>query len=97
MMRPRFLLTDTQHWASGRVLEAWSYRWAAEIFHEFGKQVTRLVAAQVRKEEAVTHHCRMSCVAQSLLQRASASGSTSERVAFAKGESTCGQQVWTIA
>jgi hypothetical protein len=68
-----------------------------EIFHAFGKPGTGLEAAQVRKEEAVTRHCRLSCVAQSLLQRVPASGSTSERFAFAKGESTCGQQVWTIA
>jgi hypothetical protein len=55
---PRFLLTDAQHWESGRVIETWSYRWASEIFHEFGKQVTGLEAAQVRKEEAVTRHFR---------------------------------------
>ena len=33
-------------------VETWNIRWAAEIFHEFGKQVTGLEAAQVRKEEA---------------------------------------------
>ncbi len=53
---PRFLLTDALHWDSGRVIETWSYRWAAEIFHEFGKQVTGWEAAQVRKEEAVKRH-----------------------------------------
>jgi len=94
---PRFLLTDAQHWESGRVLETWSYRWAAEIFHEFGKQVTGLEAAQVRKEEAVTRHFRLSCVAQSLVQRVPASGSTSDRFAFAQGETTVGQRVRTIA
>jgi hypothetical protein len=94
---PRFLLTDAQHWESGRVMETWNYRWAAEIFHEFGKQVTGLEAAQVRKEEAVTRHCRLSCVAQSLVQRAPASGSTSDRFAFAQGEDTVGQRVRTIA
>jgi hypothetical protein len=93
---PRFLLTDARHWESGRVLETWSYRWAAEIFHEFGKQVTGLEAAQVRKEEAVKRHFRLSCVAQSLLQGASASGTETERFAFAKGETTFGQRVRTI-
>jgi hypothetical protein len=94
---PRFLLTDALHWDSGRVIETWSYRWAAEIFHEFGKQVTGLEAAQVRKEEAVKRHFRLSCVAQSLLQQAPASGSATERVAFAQGAMTIGQKVRTIA
>jgi hypothetical protein len=93
---PRFLLTDARHWESGRVLETWSYRWAAEIFHEFGKQVTGLEAAQVRKEEAVTRHFRLSCVAQSLLQGTPASGTETEKFAFAKGETTFGQRVRTI-
>jgi hypothetical protein len=94
---PRFLLTDALHWESGRVIETWSYRWAAEIFHEFSKQVTGLEASQVRKEEAVTRHFRLSCVAQSLVQRAPASGMASERFAFAQGQSTVGQRVRTIA
>jgi hypothetical protein len=94
---PRFLLTDALYWESGRVIETWSYRWSSEIFHEFGKQVTGLEAAQVRKEEAVTRHFRLSCVAQSLLQRAPASGSTSERFTFAQGEPTVGQKIRTIA
>jgi hypothetical protein len=94
---PRFLLTDAQHWESGRVIETWSYRWAAEVFHEFSKQVTGLEAAQVRKEEAVRRHFRLSCVAQSLVQRARASGVESERFAFAQGQSTVGQRVRTIA
>jgi hypothetical protein len=94
---PRFFLTDALHWESGRVLETWSYRWAAEIFHEFAKQVTGLEAAQVRKEEAVTRHFRLSCVAQSLLQRTPASGAETERFAFARGEKTVGQRIRTIA
>lgn len=94
---PRFLLTDARHWESGRVIETWSYRWAAEIFHEFSKQVTGLEASQVRKEEAVTRHFRLSCVAQSLVQRVHASGMASERFRFAQGESTVGQRVRTIA
>ena len=94
---PRFLLTDALHWESGRVIETWSYRWAAEIFLEFGKQVTGLEAAQVRKEEAVKRHFRLSCVAQSLLQQAPASGAETERFAFAQGTITIGQRVRTIA
>jgi hypothetical protein len=93
---PRFLVTDALHWESGRVIETWSYRWASEIFHEFGKQVTGLEAAQVRKEEAVTRHFRLSCVAQSLVQRAPASESTSERYAFAEGQITYGQKCRAI-
>jgi hypothetical protein len=68
-----------------------------EIFHEFGKQGTGLEAAQVRKEEAVTCHFRLSGVAQSLLQRTPVAGSTLERCAFAQGESTVGQKVRAIA
>ena len=94
---PRFLVTDALHWESGRVMETWSYRWASEIFHEFSKQVTGLEAAQVRKEEAVQRHFRLSCVAQSLIQQASASGAETERFAFAKGETTFGQRCRTIA
>jgi hypothetical protein len=94
---PRFLLSDALHWESGRVIETWSYRWAAEIFHEFSKQVTGLEASQVRKEEAVNRHFRLSCVAQSLVQRAPASGVESERFAFAQGKNTVGQRVRTIA
>jgi hypothetical protein len=94
---PRFLLTDALHWESGRVLETWSYRWTSEIFHEFAKQVTGLEAAQVRKEEAVKRHFRLSCVAQSLLQQAPAAGAETERFAFAQGAMTIGQKVRAIA
>src|ERR671936_1723383 len=78
MDEPRFLVTEALPWESGRVIETWSYRWASEIFHEFAKQVTGLEAAQVRKEEAVTRHFRLSCVAQSLVQRTPTSPSASE-------------------
>jgi hypothetical protein len=89
---PRFLVTDALHWESGRTIETWSFRWAAEVFHEFSKQGTGLEAAQVRNEEAVTRHLRLSCLAQSLLQRAPTVASTSEQFAFAKGETTFGQR-----
>lgn len=89
---PRFFITDAHHWESGRILEIWSYRWASEVFHEFGKQEAGLEAAQVRKEEAVKRHFRLSCVAQSLLQRVNPAVSTSEKFAFARGVSTVGQK-----
>jgi hypothetical protein len=89
---PRFLVTDALHWESGRIIETWSFRWAAEVFHEFSKQGTGLEAAQVRNEEAVNRHLRLSCLAQSLLQRTPAVASTSEQFAFAKGEPTFGQR-----
>jgi hypothetical protein len=93
---PRFFVTDAKHWESTRILETWSYRWASEVFHEFDKQVCGMEAAQVRKEEAVTRHFRLSCVAQSLIQRAPAGVSTSERYAFAEGRTTFGQKCRAI-
>jgi len=89
---PRFLVTDALHWESGRIIETWSFRWAAEVFHEFSKQGTGLEAAQVRNEEAVKRHLRLSCLAQSILQRTPTIASTSEQFAFAKGEKTFGQR-----
>jgi hypothetical protein len=93
---PRFLVTDALHWESGRMIETWSFRWAAEVFHEFSKQGTGLEAAQVRNEEAVNRHLRLSCLAQSLLQRTPTVASTSEQFAFAKGEHTFGQRCHAI-
>jgi hypothetical protein len=93
---PRFLLTDALHWESGRIIETWSFRWAAEVFHEFSKQGAGLEAAQVRNEEAVNRHLRLSCLAQSLLQRTPTIASTSEQFAFAKGETTFGQRCRAI-
>ena len=77
---PRYLITDALHWEGGRMLQTWSYRWSSELFHEFGKQGTGLESAQVRNEEAVKRHLRLSCVAQSLLQNLTVSPSTSEPV-----------------
>ena len=94
--KPRFLVADAFHWESGRIIETWSFRWAAEVFHEFSKQGTGLEAAQVRNEEAVKRHLRLSCLAQSLLQRTPTIASTSEQFAFAKGEITFGQRCRTI-
>jgi hypothetical protein len=99
---PQYLLSSAKHWDSGRVIETWSYPriredWSSEVFHEFAKQVTGLESSQVRKEEAVKRHFRLSCVSQSLIQRASAAASESERYEFAKGEVTFGQRCRTIA
>ena len=94
---PRYLLTSAKHWNSGRTIETWSYRWSSEVFHEFTKQVTGLESSQVRKEEAVKRHFRLSCVSQSLIQRASAPVSKSERFEFARGKATFGQRCRTIA
>jgi len=93
---PRFLVSDAVHWESGRIIETWSFRWAAEVFHEFSKQGTGLEAAQVRNEEAVKRHLRLSCLAQSILQRTPTIASTSEQFAFAKGEKTFGQRCRAI-
>ena len=93
---PRCLLTDAVHWEIGRIIETWSFRWAAEVFHEFSKQGCGLEAAQVRNEEAVNRHLRLSCLAQSLLQRTPTVVSTSEQFAFAKGEKTFGQRCHAI-
>src|SRR5216684_2139823 len=89
---PRFLVTEALHWESGRIIETWSFRWAAEVFPEFSKQGTGLDAAQVRNEEAVKRHFRLSCLAQSLRQRTPTVASTSEQFALAKGERTFGQR-----
>jgi hypothetical protein len=94
---PRFFVTDAKHGESTRILETWSYRWTSEVFHEFDKQVCGMEAAQGRKEEAVTRHFRLSCVAQSLLQRAPAVASKSARYAFAEGHSTFGQKCRVIS
>jgi dsDNA-binding SOS-regulon protein len=94
---PRYLLTSANHWNSGRTIQTWSYRWSSEVFHEFAKQVTGFESSQVRKEEAVKRHFRLSCVSQSLIQRASAVVSESERYEFAKGKTTFGQRCRTIA
>jgi hypothetical protein len=94
--KTRFLVADALHWESGRMIETWSFRWAAEVFHEFSKQGTGLEAAQVRNEEAVKRHLRLSCLAQSILQRTPTIASTSEQFAFAKGEITFGQRCRTI-
>jgi len=94
---PSFYITDALHWEGGRMLETWSYRWSSEIFHEFGKQVTGMESAQLREEEGIKRHFRLSCVAQSLIQRAPVGKSKSEKFQFAKGEATIGQRCRTIA
>src|SRR5215510_5018793 len=48
-------------------------------------------------EGQVKRHFRLSCVAQSLVQRAACSGGKSERFEFADEKATVGQKVYTIA
>jgi hypothetical protein len=74
------------------VIQSWSDRWASEVFQEFGKQGCGLRSAQVRQEEAVSRHFRLSWVAQSVVQGAPAVASTSERYVFAAGKQTYGQK-----
>ncbi len=94
---PRFLVTDALHWESKRVIETWSYRWPVEIFHEFSKQFTGLESSQVRNSEAVKRHFCLSCVAHSLLQRATCQGGKSERFKFAREAQTIGQKLYTLS
>ena len=54
-------------------------------------------AAQGRQEAAVTRHFRLSCGAQSLLQRTPAVPSKSERDPFAEGRMTFGQKCRAIS
>jgi hypothetical protein len=94
---PQYLITNALHWEGTKAIQTWSYRWTSEVFHEFGKQSTGFESAQVRKEEAVKRHFRLSCVAQSILQRVVPEASTSEKFAFADGDITCGQRLKAIA
>jgi hypothetical protein len=94
---PQYLVTNALHWEGTKAIQTWSYRWTSEVFHEFGKQCTGFESAQVRKEEAVKRHFRLSCVAQSILQRVLPEVSTSEKFAFADGAVTCGQRLKAIA
>jgi hypothetical protein len=93
---PQYLVTNAVHWEGTKAIQTWSYRWPSEVFHEFGKQCAGFESAQVRKEEAVTRHFRLSCVAQSILQRVVTEASTSEKFAFADGVVTCGQRLKAI-
>lgn len=94
--KPRFLLADALHWDITRIIRTWNYRWSVEVFHEFAKQITGLESSQVRKEEAVKRHFRLSCVAQSLLQRVTCLGQKSERFKFAQEKQTIGQCVYSL-
>lgn len=93
---PRFLLTDALHWEITRIIQTWDYRWSVEVFHEFTKQITGLESSQVRNSEAVKRHFRLSCVAQSLLQRVTCHGQKSERFKFAKEKQTIGQRIYSL-
>lgn len=94
---PRFLLTDALHWESKRVMETWQFRSRIGDLSRVRQAGDRVGVGSGTQGVAVTRHFRLSCVAQSLIQRASASGSTSERFEFAKGHPTFGQRCRTIA
>lgn len=79
------------------MMERGRSRWVLDILHVFGTQGTGLEAAQGRTEAAVKRHRRFRGVAQSLVPRVPASGSTSDRLACAQGEDTVGPRVRTIA
>lgn len=81
--KPRFLITSALHWEAKRILTSSRYRWPCELFPEFSKQSVGFEAAQVRKEEAVKRHFRLSCVAQTLLQDITKPASTSDKFTFA--------------
>ncbi|MFM7449109.1 MAG: hypothetical protein ACKO24_10985 [Leptolyngbyaceae cyanobacterium] len=53
-------------------------------------------SAQVRNEDAVKRHFRLSCVARSILQRATCSSTQSEKFQFAQGQQTVGQKHHTL-
>jgi hypothetical protein len=65
---------------------------ASEIFHEFGPQGCGWASAQVRQEQAVTRHFRLSWVAPSWVPLAPGAESTSQSYAFAAGQTTYGQK-----
>ncbi len=58
----------------------------------------RLVWSRLRyaSSEAVKRHFRLSCVAQSLLQRVACSGVKSERFKFAEERQTVGQKLYSL-
>ncbi|MEP0819963.1 MULTISPECIES: hypothetical protein [Trichocoleus] len=62
----------------------------------FALQVAGFEAAQVRNQEAVKRHFRLSCLAQSLLQQATCQGRKSERFVFAKNKQTVGQRLYRL-
>ena len=95
--RPRFLITDANHWDGTKMIQVWSYRWPCEVVHDFGKNILGLEQAQVRKKEAVLKHLRLSCVSQSILNQTEVKPSTTEQFSFAQGQSTVGQKVKAIA
>ncbi len=48
--KPRFFVTDALYWESERMIETWSFRWAAEVFHAFSKQGTTRFPAKVEEQ-----------------------------------------------
>jgi len=88
---PRFLLTDALHWDSGRVLETWRYRWAAEIFSCVRHAGVRLEAAQ--GAQGGSGQAPLSLELRSAVVAPADTGfrSATERFAFAQGDITIEQ------
>ncbi len=94
---PRVLISNATHWNGVKILKLWNYRWPCEIFHNFGKNISGLENAQVRKKESVKKQLRLACLSQSILNQTEVHSSTREEFSFAKGAITIGQKVKSIA
>ena len=82
--------TSPELFALGIIVGQWKF------FTRQAKQITGLESSQVRKEEASYSHFRLSCVAQSLLQRVTCAGQKSEKFKFAKEKPTIGQRMYSL-
>ena len=92
-----FCSTDARHWESGRVLETWSYRWAAEIFHEAGKQVTGLEAGSGTQEGSGPTPLPLEWCSAVAGPAGSGFRRGNGKVCVRQGAITVGQQVHTVA
>ncbi len=92
-----YFITSGISWKPPRILTTWSFRWGAELFHEFAKQSVGLEDSQCRNEESVKRHAVLCCLAQSILQSVPGSGATLERFAWADGNISLGQRSYTLA
>jgi len=91
-----FYVTNAISWKVPRILTTWSFRWGAEVFHEFAKEPVGLEDSQCRNEDSVKRQALLSCLAQSLLWEVEGSGATSERFAWAKGKESLGQRTYGL-
>ncbi len=91
-----YYISSGRSWNVSRILKMWSFRWGAEIFHEFAKQAVGLEDSQCRNEESVKRHAVLCCLAQSILWDVPPSGQRSERFAWADGKNSLGQRSYTL-